>query len=413
MSNTVPLSALVSTTSQPDALSTILGIAGFLGLSTTAWQPIGMARTILATMAEVVARTSVLINLQAQGGYASYAAQMPGGGSQYTDAQGFLTTWMDLVSVQVFNTPRQPATFAQGQLPINNATGTLRSGGAGTLHAKNLATGATYTNTAAYAVPANAVGYLIPFVADVAGSNSTATTGTTLSLTTPIAGCSPQPLTADWTGAAAETNAALLVRCIAKLGSLSPNGAAGSYRFVATSIPQAPVRSITPPYAVTQPVTRVGEFTNKATGIVQAYLATASGPSLLGDVAVVNAAVQAFCVPNAQTVRSAPCTSFVQNIICYAYVPTAAGLTVAAIQNAAAQAQASYYGNMPVGGLSLAIPNQLPRDALIAVIATAIAALSPAYAQQMNVVLVAPASDGTMAASDVPVGSMQCAVVFT
>jgi hypothetical protein len=399
----VPLSVLVSTTTQPQALSTILGIAGFLGLSTTAWQPLGMVRTILATVAQVVANFTSLVSNQAQGGYASLAAIMPGGGSQFVDSQGYLTTWMTLIASQVFNVTRNPATFAQGLLPILNNTGTLQSGGAGTLHAKDLATGATFTNPSAYTIASGpGVTTNVPMVADVAGSNSTVPVMTVLSLTTPISGCAVQPLAADWTGAAAETNAALLVRCVAKLGSLSPNGAAGAYRYIALSIPQAPVASAIPPYAVTQPVTRVGLAMNKATGIVQGYLASASGPSLGVDVAAVNAAWQAFAVPNAQTVRAGAATSAVIPVVITIYVPAAAGLgglpTIAALN-----AIAAYFGNTPIGGVSTNIPNQLPRDALISIISLYVAALSPAYAQQMSVQMASPATDVTMLPSDVPV----------
>ena len=399
----IPLSALVAVETQPEALSTILGIANFLGLSTSAWEPLGMVRTILSTVAQVVANFTQLVSAQAQGGYASYAAQMPGAGSTNVDAQGFLTTWMDLVAGQVFNVVRNPATFAQGLLPILNNTGVLQSGGAKTLHAKNLITGATYTNTLPYSIaPGPAVTTSLPFIADVAGSNSTSPTGTVLSLTTPISGCAPQPLAADWTGSAMETNAALLVRCIAKLGSLSPNGAAGAYRYIALSIPQAPVASAVPPYAVTQPVTRVGLATNKATGIVQGYLASASGPSLLTDVAAVNAAWQAFAVPNAQTVRAGAATSLVVPVVINIFVPAAAGL--AGLPTAAALAAiAAYFGNTPIGGVSTNIPNQLPRDSLISIISLYVAALSPAYAQQISVQMTSPATDLTMLPSDVPV----------
>jgi hypothetical protein len=414
VSNTVPLSALVAVESQPSALSTILGIAGFLGLSTTAWQPLGMARTILATMASVVAGFTSLVSLQAQGGYASYAATMPGGGSTFVDAQGYLTSWMDLVSVQVFNVPRYLATFAQGNLPILNNTGTQQSGGAGTLHAKDPATSATFTNTQPYVIaPGPGITTQVPFIADVAGSNSSVPATYTLTLTTPITGCSPQPLASSWIGAAAETNAALLVRCIAKLGSLSPNGAPGSYQYVATTIPQAPVASATPPYAVASPITRVGMTINKATGIVQAWLANAAGPAPQTDVNAVNAAVQAFCVPNAQTVRSGACTSYVVNVAIQIFVPAAAGLG-GNPQLAALEALAAYFSGTPVGGVTTTIPNQLPRDSLISIISLYVAALSPAYAQRMSVAMTSPAVDGTLLPSDVPVlGTFSCVITFT
>lgn len=409
----VPLSVLIAVETQPQALATILGIANALGLSTTSWQPLGMVRTILATIAQVVANFTGIVSYQAQGGYASLAAQMPGNGSPFVDAQGFFTPWMDLVSTQVFNVPRIPASFAQGSLPILNSTGSLQGPyGPGTIHAKDLLTGATYSNTQTVSILASST-TSVAMIADVSGSSSTVPNGTVLSLTTPITGCAPSPLTSDWVGSNAETNSALLGRCIAKLGSLSPNGAPGAYDFIAKAIPQAPTASAIPPYAVSSPITRDGIVINKASGVVQVLLANASGPAPQLDVNAVNAAIQAFAVPNAQTVRSGACTSFVQNVICTAYIPAKAGVTQAQAQAAAALAQAIYYSGTPVGGVTTSIPNQLPRDALISIISLAIANLTPAFAQQTSVSMAAPAGDATMAGTDVPIGNMTCTLVLT
>lgn len=409
----VPLSVLLAPETQPEALSTLLGIANFLGLSTSAWQPLGMIRTTYATIAQVIANYTSQVSQQAAGGYATLAAQMPGNGAATVDSQGYLTTWMDLVSTQVFNVPRNPATQGAGNVYIKNNTGTLQSGGAGTLHfASPNVPGLTYSNTLPYVIAGNSPGTPVPVKQDTPGAGA-APIGTVLSTSTPITGCVVLPLIAALVGNAAETNAALLVRCIAKLGSLSPNGAPGSYTFVATSLPQTALASAIPPYSVSATITRIGLAINKTTGIVQSYLANASGPAPGPDVAAVNAAVQAFCVPNAQTVRSGACTTFALTVNATAYVPAASGITPAQVQAAAATAVTTYCSNMPVGGVSTSVPNQLPRDALISFISLAIALLSPAYAQNISVTLQSPLTDSTLLFSDVPVSTTTCTMVAT
>jgi hypothetical protein len=130
-------------------------------------------------------------------------------------------------------------------------------------------------------------------------------------------------------------------------------------------------------------------------------------------VAAVNAAVQVFCVPNAQTVRSGACTTFALTVNATAYVPAASGITPAQVQAAAATAVTTYCSNMPVGGVSTSVPNQLPRDALISFISLAIALLSPAYAQNISVTLQSPLTDSTLLFSDVPVSTTTCTMVAT
>jgi baseplate J-like protein len=413
----VPLQDLVAAVTQPNALANILALATGYGLQTTAWQPLGMARTILSTIAQVVSSASQVVNAIAQGGFLTYSATMPANGSPYADSQGFLTTWLDLVSTQVYNVSRIQATFALGDAPITNNNAGAYSFAAGAFHMTNPSNGATYTNRLAFTLPGGGATNLAPMIADVAGAASSVGTGTVLGLQTPQPGLVVNAIgtsgTVAWVGENAETNAALVVRCQAKLGALSPAGSPQAYYFVATTIPQGTPSSATPPYAVAQSVNRVGVMLNVNAGVTYVSIANVSGPSNSGDVAVVNAAIQALAVPNASTVIVQACTQATINISATAYAPAASALTQAQVQAALSAAIAVYYGNTPVGGLSTSVPNQMPRDALISVMSLALAALTPGYAQRTSVAMPAPAADTTMLSTDVPVGTVTVTLVLT
>ena len=118
----VTLGQLVTPATFDDALANELEIAAGLGLPTTSWQPIDPIRTIYTTMGQVVSDYSNTVSLIAQGGYASYAATIPGESGGNVDADGYDTDWMDLVSVEMFNVSRIEAGFGVGQVTVTNAT---------------------------------------------------------------------------------------------------------------------------------------------------------------------------------------------------------------------------------------------------------------------------------------------------
>lgn len=397
---TIPLSQLVTPSTQPQALTNILNIASALGLSTTAWQPVGMARTILATMATVVSSYSSTVALIAQGGFLSYAAQM-------VDNLGNpITTWMDLLSVNVFNVTRITITAAAGPVPVSNSSGLPQPYVAGQLHFSNLATGATYTNTTAGTIAGSGAS-TIQVQADAAFAGTVGTTGAgvTLTMTTPFPGVTVSPLVASLVGANAETNAALLIRCQAKLASLSPNGAPGAYYFEATSIPQGTQNPTPPylPYAVSAVLTRVQVIFNTQNGIVSVYLANAAGIPTALDVTIVNAAIQALVTPNAVTAQVASATGFAVTVAANVYAPAVSGLSQAAVTTATSTALATFFGSYPVGGITGPTPGILSVEEIQDTIRNSVTAIIPSYAASVDVQMLTPTSDVTLGPGKVAV----------
>lgn len=285
------LASLVTPAMQASALSQELEIAQSLGLPTSSWFPLDPSRTILQVQAGVISSYSQTVALIAQGGYLSYAALM-------IDVNGApITSWMDLVSINNYNVTRIPAALAAGSVLVGNASGTTYTYSPNQpLHFQHPVSGATYTTTGSGTIAGGGsnVPVLIQADAAFAGHVGTAAAGVTLILLTPLTGVTVVPLTASLIGSDAETNAALLLRCQNKLGSLSPNGAPQAYQYVATSLPvfgsilpdgtqfNAPTSSN--PYGVKAAVTRSETVLNFATGIVDLYVANAAG-GLLGCVA--------------------------------------------------------------------------------------------------------------------------------
>lgn len=409
MPSPITLADLVSPATQADVLALELQIATTLGLQTSTWQPLDPSRTILQINATLVSQYSAYANFLAQGGFASYAAEM-------VDSSGApVTSWMDLISNDNYNLPRIQATAAAGPVPYNNTGANTYSYSPNSpLKFQNpIAPNATYTSTGSGSIAPGTGTVNIQADAAYVGAAGIAGVGTTLILLTPKSGVSIQPQTVALVGAPQETNAALLVRCQAKLSTLSalsqlaaligtttpvpaaPGGASGAYYFVATTIPQGSVASAVWPYAVTSPITRVG-VTAVGGGLVDVYVANAAGSPPAGDVTAVNAAIQALVVPQgarALVVAAANTTIPVSYTV---YVRSAANITPSTVQANIASALTSYFTQLPIGGVLINGNGVVPIDAIIGTI-------FGANAGTVDVTLSAPVADVLVPSSAVPV----------
>ena len=368
MSNPVVLLAdLVALSTQAEALGLELAVATSLGLSVTSWEPLDPSRTILQGNAEIISQYSYTVNLIAQGGFASYAATM-------VDANGNpITTWMDLLTPNLYYTARFQAGFAAGPVPVTNSSSTTQSYGPNDpIHFQYPTSGgATYTSVASGTIPANSSTTVV-VVADAAfpGSLGNAATGTVLSLSTPLAGVSVQPLTQPLIGSPAESSNALLLRSQNKLGTLSaltqiqqgttpvppnPSAPVTAYDFVATSIAQSPTGSPQSlwPYYVSARLTRSQTVGNTSTGLVQQWLANASGPAPTTDVAVVLAAVLALTVGQCVTISVMPANGVNLTPGYTIYYRRGMGYTVQQAQTAILAAWQAYVSTIPIGGIQI------------------------------------------------------------
>jgi hypothetical protein len=374
----VSLNDLVSVTTQPAALALELSIAQSLGLSVTSWQPLDPSRTILQVNSFIIAQYSATVNLTAQGGYASYASLM-------VDSNGTpITTWMDLIASDQYNVFRVPASFAAGPVPYSNSSAaTYPYTPNAPLHFQHPTTGATYTSSGSGSIAPGAGTVTVVADAGFPGSLGNAGAGVILGLVTPLAGVSTTALTQPLIGTPQETNGNLFVRCKNKLGTLSAIGQLGvvgsptaptaggapqAYQFVATTVPLGAVASSVFPYAVTAAITRV-QVQAFGSGLVNVYLANAAGTPPAGDVAAVKAAIFALAVPQAVTCQVFGATAFVMPITYRVFVKASGNLTDTQIKTNISNALATYFSQVPVGGLNVnGMLNVVPTSEIIDVI---------------------------------------------
>jgi len=211
-----------------------------------------------------------------------------------------------------------------------------------------------------YAGPYTASGtvYLptaVLFQADVAGSpsNSLDATGApaTHTVTTPVT--SLVGVSVDnpvvFLGSDTERNVALADRCRLKLQSLSPNGPRGAYRWAALSSQQL-ATTFTPPRSVSQAITRAEVFSDRTTGTVAVWIATATGAPTTPAVTATDAVVQAYAVPLSVTATTAAASQVSVAAVADIWVPAA--LNTAATKTLFQVALQAYFSVFPIGGVS-------------------------------------------------------------
>ena len=405
----IPLSELVVSATADEVLTLSLGIATGLGLPTTAWQSVQMIPDLITVNSTIASDYSSTVALIAQGGYPSLASQM-------VDASGAsITTWMDLIATDFYNTTRASSQYASGPVPYTNTGGSYPWSPSNPLHFQNIVTGATYTSTGSGTVSPG-VG-TVPVVSDLPGTSVTSGAGVTLALTTPLTGVTVTPLTQSLVGSDEESNAALLIRGQDKLATLCPiattdqpspvpGAAKGAYEYIATTIPQAASASASPPYAVTARITRCTALLNTGSGLVEVFIANEAGTPPAGDITAVNSAIQALAVPDAVTVGVGGASSVAINITATVYIRAGSGLTAANAIVEIDDALANYYASVPIGGISTTAPNIIPIAELIETILTA-------NAGTIDVTMSVPSIPPSMTTSGIPVsGTNTFTVVF-
>jgi hypothetical protein len=148
-------------------LQTILADGATLNLPTTAWQPGQVVRTIFAICAVEFSKMDSIQAQQASGGFLDFAAT---GTITFTDIDGNTVimpvspdpsipgqnpnaalTWLDVLASSVYNVSRVAAASAQNPIWLVNTTGSsFGTFPAGTFHAANTLTGATFTAQAPF-----------------------------------------------------------------------------------------------------------------------------------------------------------------------------------------------------------------------------------------------------------------------
>lgn len=374
------LSDLLKAQTADDVMSTFLNVASTLGLPVTAWQRLGVGRSILRTVAQKLADLTVIVSELAAGGFLDYAAAVtPEGGPG----------WLDLVSRNMYSTEREPASFARGIENFVNASATTYVINPGDLHVANDVTGATYTNADGGSLgPSSTLPLTI--VADNPGSGGTSAAGAITVMVTPLTGVTcvnPGSLV----GNDVETNAALVTRSRAQLKSVSPAGPKDAYNFGARNAFRADGSQIA--------VSRTRSIAN-GTGHVDLYVAGPNGALDGGDLPFVDASALAMAPLDGTltTINAANLSVLVTGSITIA---VGSNLTDAQVIAAAKAQILKFFSEVAIGGYAgvmyvESIRGQIARS------------LGDAF---ITCVLSAPLVDVVLAANEVP--TLNIASTFT
>jgi len=328
----VPLSlaALTTPLSTDDVKRSIYSVLANTGVTTTAWKPGAVVRTLIAGVSIVGSALSRLTAKLAESGFLSTASG----------------DWLAQVATNVFNVTPIDATFARTVVTVVNLGGGVYAFDPGDLQVLNPTTHQAYFNVEAVSIGSGATVKVL-VQAYTAGSAGTSYPGEINQFQT--AGLTSFTVTNEGAaiGTDAESDPAIRQRCLDKLGSLSPNGPSDAYAFIARSAVDANGSSLG--------ITRV-KVTSDGFGNVNVYLATANGrvEGTVGDLAtplgIVNDALQRLAAPLAVTLNTFSARAKPVDITYAIWLYNSSGLTELQIKDVIADHLTSFATIQPIGG---------------------------------------------------------------
>lgn len=368
------LSDLLKRLTRDEVLSSMLSIADSLGLKTTAWQPGQPGRTLLVIVAQRIADATATLYEIAAGGLLEYAT----------------AGWLTLLARNVYNVERREAEFATGTTAAGNPL-TLTNGSgadlgpfpAGDLVFAHSVTGKTYRNLALVPIFADGASVDVDIMAEEAGTGSDAAPGMITALVTTTLGLTCTNA-ASILGADEQTDEELRDECREKLGSLSPNGPAEAFAYVAKNADTS------------SPITRTLVTASTTTGVVTVYCATATGAPGAPDVAIVQSAIDASAEPLCVQATAVGAAELTVPVTLEVWVK-GTSLSPAEISSAISTALATYFRDLDIGGVIIppATLGKVDVDAIKGVVFQSTAGV-------VDVAITLPAADVSVAPNEVP-----------
>lgn len=316
---------LLAEQSKESILNSMLDAAETIGLPMRSWSPIGPGRTLFSATASVLAKVAIPIRSMIAGAYLERATG----------------PWLTLLARYVYGVERIGASFATGPIKFSNASALPFSFDAFDVVIISEVNGKTYRNAVDITIPAFASDVSTGCIAIEIGSASNAAIGQIDRFETPVAG-----LTVTNTGAVVgsdeESDEALRARCKARIQALSPNGAAGSYEFIA--------KSTLRPDGTVIGINRVLVSSSSSQAEVKVWLADPDGAPEESDRALIEAAIFTQCVPNGITPYVLPAIEVTVNVSYTCHAIASEGLTSEEIEQKVQDALLKLFAEYPIGG---------------------------------------------------------------
>jgi len=354
-----------------------LTVAAGVGLPTTTWEVGDPSRTLFDALATKLEYYEQVAARYVASGFLDLAAQLDD------------TKWLKTTAYQKYGYTAAEATNATCTVRLTNVSGNVY-----TIVAQDLTfaqTGdsdVTYRNTTGGTLSAGSA--VSPTTLDleleceVAGTTGSASIGD-IGLVTSVLGVTASNTTAA-VGVDEESAESIVAGCRAKLESLSPNGAAGAYEYVALNA------SITGAANVTR--ARVSGGTGSVTVTLASSVGAASDP----DVALVDAALAENALPLGVTLTTQKASEVAITVTPTVYIYNTVNATEDEIKAAVVSAVNNLFASTPIGGDGTA--GKFFKSQII----SAILQTYPGYV--FDVTLASPASDTTLTSSQVATTSI-------
>lgn len=318
------IDALTASLTPDEVNESFLSILETLGMPARSWRKGGVARTILKTVATTYSSFTYVMSLAIKGGFLETATG----------------DWLTLLAKYVYGVDRRVSTFATGNVRFVNIGGGVYPWLADQVKVTWTAGKKSYVNTAPFTILGGAT-ITVPFRAVEAGSASTVTPGGIDALETSMPGVAVTNLTSI-VGTDAETDEDLRQRCRDKLSALSVSGARGAYAYAAKSA----VRSDGTPVDVN----RIAISPSSSTGVVDIYVASATGAPVPGDLAYIRDAIEDVR-PDTVTVNVGAATPVALTKSLTLWARRTPGVSAADIASLAQSALTAMVQSYPIGGI--------------------------------------------------------------
>lgn len=374
------LASLLIQEDQATIYAGFLQIATTLGLPVTSWQAGDPTRS-LGFMESTLLETleNVVVNF-IRAGFLDYAAaQAVSSGNPI---------WLNILAQQGFGVTVPTATYAETTVTLTNSGGGIYTIAAGDLTFKNSTSGATYHNTTGGTLNGSGATLSVTVTADLSGSAGSAGAGEINALVTTLLGVTCTNATAA-VGIDQQDPSVTVLQCRDKLGSLSPNGPASAYAYVARNSTLTGI----------QTVTRARVYPDSDTGDVQVYVAGPGGAVGGSDVTAVQTAINTWATPLCITPTVSNANNVTINVTYTIWVYKSVNQSSIQVEAAILTALETMFSNRPIGGDI--IPPATTGALYQSLVQATIENVFPN--QTFRVTLSAPSGDTSLGNGDVPV----------
>jgi phage-related baseplate assembly protein len=321
----IPIDLLTQAPTVDEVFGNILDSLEAVGIPARSWRTGSVARSIVGIVALLYSQVYFLVAQAIAGNFLAFATG------------DFLTAH----ARDVYGIDRFQATFASAAAPmgvtLTNSSGAIYTEGADQIIVKSSSTGAQFSVSIPFTLNASS-SLNVDVRAIVAGSGSSVAPGEIDTMVTPLTGVTvTNPFAII--GADAETDPALVLRCLAEKGTYSEFGPRDAYLSAALNATLSP--------GVPTTINRVAVTSFSSTGMVTVTCATPTGAPSSAELAAVVANIEAKARPDTVqvTVQAATPLATSRTITIWSK-----GGTASLIQSLAANSLAQMIANYPIGG---------------------------------------------------------------